>query len=107
MTYNSNNSIISESLWNYRIDEVNDDANEIDAADNDSENNKKIKARTYFGYKTKIRGGKRAYNNTLDTEVVVPIKYLNNFPRSLDFCLINCEVELDLPWSRKSEIRNI
>ena len=99
--------MISESLWNYRIDEVNEYANEIDAADNDSENNEKITTRTYFEYKTKIRGGTRAYNNTLDKEVVVRIKYLNNFPRSLDFCLINCEVERDLPWSRKFLVSEI
>ena len=36
----------------------------------------------------------------LNTEVTIPLKYLGNFWRSLDLSLINCEVELDLKWSR-------
>ena len=33
-------------------------------------------------------------------EVVVPLKYLSNFWRSLDLPLINCEIELDLTPSK-------
>ena len=33
-------------------------------------------------------------------EVVVPLKYLSNFWKSLDLPLINCEIELDFSWSR-------
>ena len=36
----------------------------------------------------------------LDAEVVVPLKYLSNFWRSLDLLLINCEMKLDLLWSK-------
>ena len=39
-------------------------------------------------------------NNILDAEVVVPLKYLSNFWRSLDLPLISCEIELDLSWSK-------
>ena len=35
-------------------------------------------------------------NNILHAEVVVPLKYLSNFWRSLDLPLINCEIKLDL-----------
>ena len=35
-------------------------------------------------------------NNTLDLEVVIPLKYLSNFWRSLDLPSINCEKVLDL-----------
>ena len=38
-------------------------------------------------------------NNILDAEVVVLLKYLNNFWRSLDLPLVNCEIELDLRWT--------
>ena len=31
-------------------------------------------------------------NNTLDTEVVVPLKYLSNFQRFLDLPLINYKI---------------
>ena len=33
-----------------------------------------------------------------ETEVVIPLKYLSNFWRSLNIPLINCEVELILIW---------
>ena len=36
----------------------------------------------------------------LNTKVTIPLKYLSNNWRSLDLPLINCEVELDLKWSR-------
>ena len=34
-------------------------------------------------------------NNTLGAEIVVPLKYLSNFRRSIDFPLINCEIDLN------------
>ena len=40
-------------------------------------------------------------NNTLNADAVVPLKYLSNFWRYLDLPLINCEIELDLPWSEE------
>ena len=46
-------------------------------------------------------------NNILDAEVVVPLKYLSNFWRSLDLPLINCEIELDLSWSKECIISEI
>ena len=41
------------------------------------------------------------------TEVVVPIKYLSNFWRSLDLSLIECKIELDLRWARNCVISEI
>ena len=35
-----------------------------------------------------------------ETEVVIPLKHLSNFWRSLNIPLINCEVELILTWSK-------
>ena len=35
-----------------------------------------------------------------ETEVVIPLKYLSNFWRSLDIPLINCEVEIILTWTK-------
>ena len=32
-------------------------------------------------------------------EIVVPLKYLSNFWRTLDVLLINCEINLILSWS--------
>ena len=33
-----------------------------------------------------------------DVKIVVPLKYLSNFWRSLNIPLINCEIELILTW---------
>ena len=40
-------------------------------------------------------------------KVIVPLKYLSNFWRSLDLPLINCQTELDLSWSRYCVISEI
>ena len=51
-------------------------------------------------YKTKIVGSTPADDNTIDAEVIVPLKYLSNVQRSLDLLLINCEIELDFLFSQ-------
>ena len=33
-------------------------------------------------------------------KVVIPLKYLSNFGRSLNIPLIHCEIELILTWSK-------
>ena len=45
----------------------------------------------------------------VDVEIMVPLKYLSNFWRTLEMPLINCEVELILTWSTDCVIsyRNI
>ena len=35
-----------------------------------------------------------------ETEVVIPLKYLSNFWKSLNIPVINCELELILTWSK-------
>ena len=44
--------------------------------------------------------------NTKDVEIIVPLKYLINFWRTLEMLLINCEVNLILTWSRDYVITN-
>ena len=58
-------------------------------------NNSKTTSKS-FEYKAKVTGRTPDDNNTLDAEVVVPLKYLSNFWRFLNLSLINCEIELDL-----------
>ena len=105
--YSGNYSMTSRCFWNYYRDEVNNDANENNDAGNHRENNNKTATSKSFKYRTKIMGNTPADNNTLDTEVVVPLKYLSNFRRSLDLPLVYCEVELDLLWSRNCIISEI
>ena len=54
-----------------------------------------------FKYKTSITGKTLENNDSLtNAKLVVPLKYLSNFWRSLNTPLINCEVELILTWSK-------
>ena len=45
--------------------------------------------------------------NKLNAELVVPLKCLSYFCRSLDLPLINCEIELELRWERNSIITDV
>ena len=95
----------SESLWNYKGNEINDDENENDN-NNRLNNNKAITSKS-FEYKKKIIGNTPDDNNIIDAEVAVPLKYLSSFCRSLDFRLINCEIELDLKWIKNGVITEV
>ena len=55
---------------------------------------------------TKITGKTRADRNTKNFEMIVPLKYLSNFWRTLEMLLINCEVNLILTWSKDCVITN-
>ena len=55
----------------------------------------------------KIIGTTPNNNNILDAEVVAPLKYLSNFWRFLGLPLINCEIEIDLKWTRNCVIPEI
>ena len=63
-----------------------------------------------FNFKSKIIGKTAANNNdgniagTVDVEIMVPLKYLSNFWRTLEMPLINCEIELILAWLRNPVI---
>ena len=39
-----------------------------------------------------------------DVKIVVPLKFLSNFFRSLNILLVNCEVSLTLNWSENCVI---
>ena len=72
------------SLWNYYRHEPSDPL---------SSNTESFK------YKISIIGKTPEDNDSLtDAKVVIPLKHLSNFWKSLDIPLINCEVELILTW---------
>ena len=73
----------SGMLWQYYKDEPNDNLT-------DSES---------FKSKIKITGNTPVDGNTKDVEIMVPLKYLSNFWRTLEMLLINCEFNLILTWS--------
>ena len=61
--------------------------------------NYSIKDSKSFDYKTKITGRLKGSDTEKEVEIVVPLKHLDNFWRTLDISLINCEVNLILTWS--------
>ena len=97
LEYSGNYSMKLGSLWNYYGDEINDDKNI----------KMKIKTSNSFECKTKLNRENANNNNILDTRVVIPLKYLSNFCRSLDLPLINCELKLDLSWPKECIISEI
>ena len=78
--YSDNYSKTSGSLWQYYKDEPNDNI-----ADSES-----------FKSKVKVTGKTPAAGNTNDIEVIVPLKYLSNFWRTLEMSLINFAVNIFL-----------
>ena len=59
--------------------------------------NYSIKDSKSFDYKTSITG--KLESNNPKVEIVVPLKHLSSFCRTLDMPLINCEINLILTWS--------
>ena len=51
-----------------------------------------------FKFKAKITN-QTGNGGTKDVEIMLPLKYLSNFWRTLEMSLINCEVNLILTWS--------
>ena len=88
--YSDNYAKTLASLWQYFRDEPDDNIE-------DSES---------FKFKVKITGKTPNNNNVKDVEIIVPLKYLSNFWRTLEMPLINCEVNLILTWSSTCVITN-
>ena len=51
-----------------------------------------------FNFKVKMTG-QTGDNGTKNVEIMVPLKYLSNFWRTLEMSLMNCEINLMLTWS--------
>ena len=84
--------ITSECLWQYckEIPAINNDGNIVDFNG--------ANATESFNFKTKITGQAND-DGIINVEIMVSLKYLSNFWRTLEMPLINCEVELILNWS--------
>ena len=86
--YIDNYSKASGSSWQYYKDDTNDNITQSES----------------FKSKIKMTGKTPADGNTKDVEIIVPLKYLSNFWRTLEMPLINCEVNLILTWSKNCVI---
>ena len=78
-----NYSKTSGSLWQYFRDDPKDILTNSES----------------FKFKVKIAGKTPAACNEKDAEIIVPLKHLSNFWRTLEMPLINCEVNLTLTYS--------
>ena len=103
LKYRKNYRKTTGSLWNYYRDKP---TNPLSSS---SES---------FKYKTSIAGntynlvaGDADYDATKvsknETEVVIPLKHLSNFWRTLNIPLVNCEIELILTWSKNCVLANM
>ena len=82
----------SESLWQYceDITAINNNNATVDFAENNLTDP--------FNFKVKKADQSRD-NGTKSVEIMVPLKYLSNFWKTLEMPLINCEINLILIWS--------
>ena len=90
--YSNNYSKTFGSLWQYSKD--------ILAVDNNNAivNFTELNLTDSFNLKAKMTG-QTGDDGTKNVEIMVPLKYLSNFFRTLEMLLINCEVNLILTWS--------
>ena len=91
--YSGAYSKTSVSLWQYYRDEpALDNGNIIDFPDDNNNS-------ASFTFKQKITG--QTWNGgTKDVEIMVPLKHLSNFQRTLEMPLITCKISLQLKCSR-------
>ena len=92
--YSDNYSDTSGSLWQFKRDEqpMNNNGAFIDITAGNSSS---------FKYKSNLIGNTvadEANKKKENVKIVVPLKYLSNFWRSLKMPLINCKVEFSLKW---------
>ena len=79
LEYSKNYRKATGRFWNYYRDEPN---NGLGGAENDI--NYSIKDSKSFDYKTSITGKLEGNSTEKEAEIVVPLKYLSNFWRTLD-----------------------
>ena len=92
--YSDNYQDSSATLIQYKRDEP-PEANAINDLTVDNSNS--------FKYKVSLLGNPVVVNNIarINVKVVVPLKYLSNFFRSLEMPLINCKIKLNLTWKKE------
>ena len=96
--YSDNYQGSSATLYQYKRDEPPDAlANNLTQNNSDS-----------FKYKVELLGDPVHASSIArrNVKVVVPLKYLSNFFRSLEMPLINCKIKLNLTWKKECVLSN-
>ena len=93
--YSDNYQNSSATLYQYKRDEP---------PEGDPIPNLAVDNSSSFKYKVELLGDLVVANNIArrNVKVVVPLKYLNNFFRSLEMPLINCKIKLNLTWKKNA-----
>ena len=97
--YSDNYQDSSATLYQYKRDEP-PEANAVaDLTVNNSSS---------FKYKVSLLGNPVLDGNITkrSVKIVVPLKYLSNFFRSLEMPLINCKIKLNLTWKKECVLSN-
>ena len=117
--YGKNYRKTTGSLWNYYRDELTNDTNDNIIPKKNVINSESFKYKTIFtastyNVDTKITNAEgNEINNPaydanksgkMEVKIVVSLKHLSNFWRTLDMPLINWEMSLILTWSRECVI---
>ena len=91
--YSDNCQDSSATLYQYKRDEPQDDL----------ANNLATNTSSSFKYKVDLLGNPAIVDNVArrNVKIVVPLKYLSNFFRSLEMRLINCKIKLNLKWKKE------
>ena len=97
--YSDNYQDSSATLYQYKRDEPPEADPIADLKHNNS---------TSLKYKIKLLGNPVIDNNIgkKNVKIVVPLKYLSNFFRSLEMPLINCKIKLNLTWKKECILSN-
>ena len=92
--YSDNYQDSSATLYQYKRDEP-PEANAFNDLTTDTSSS--------FKYKVSLLGNPLVANNIarINVKVVVPLKYLSNFFRSLEMPLINCKIKSNLTWKKE------
>ena len=92
--YSDNYQDSSATLYQYKRDEPPEDDAVADLMADISSSLK---------YKISLLGNSVVANNIarINVKVVVPLKYLSNFFRSLEMPLINCKIKLNVTWKKE------
>ena len=99
--YSDNYAKTTGSLWQYCKDIPARNANDGEIIAFDANN-----LTDSFKFKTKITG-QTGNDGTKDVKIIVPLKYLSNFWRTLEMPLINCEVNFILTCSSTCVIASV
>ena len=94
--YSDNYSDTSGSLWQFKRDEI---INNADVTNDDNAPS--------FKYKANLIGNTENNGTKNGVKIAVPLKYLSNFWRSLETPLINCKVEFSLTWNKNCILSSV